>query len=105
MNERHAILRVAPGFALSPGPYAAADDGTILDAASRPFCVMGSPEDDLSEQDIANGAAVLVLPRLVHLAQLVAARALTPAGGVERAREILTLAGVDPDAPIDWSVA
>jgi hypothetical protein len=97
MADRYDRLFPADSYTLSPGPYAALGDGTILDADGRTFCVMGAPEDELAEQDIANGAAVLALPELIDLARLVAARALTQSkASADRAREILRKAGVKP---------
>ena len=61
---RHTLQNPPFGVMLSPGDYAVSDDGTVFDADGRVFCVLGHPEEPFTEQDLANGAAVLALPHL-----------------------------------------
>ncbi len=60
-------LTPEPGAALSPGPWTCTDDGTILDALGRPVCVLGAPFAEVTEQEITNGAAIMLLPGLLDL--------------------------------------
>jgi hypothetical protein len=62
-----------PGVAMSHAPWHTADDGTIIAGDGKAVCVLGVPEDDLTEQDIANGAAILALPKLIAAATKVLA--------------------------------
>jgi hypothetical protein len=59
-------LKPTPGLKLSPGPYRALDDGTILAADGHVVCVLGCPEEGLTEQDVTNAAVLLVLPELIE---------------------------------------
>lgn len=72
MSERHPILRPALGARLSPGPWEATGDGTVIARDGHVVCVMGHPEEDLGEQEITNGAAILALPDLIAAAKRLA---------------------------------
>lgn len=50
---------------ISPAPWRLTDDGTVLAADDTVVCVLGSPNDDLTDQDLANGEAILALPDLI----------------------------------------
>lgn len=62
-------VRAAPGSGHSFAPWRCRDDGTIVAADEHIVCVLGCPEEDLTEVDVANGALLLAAPAL-----LVAAR-------------------------------
>lgn len=64
----NAPAKVAPlaKLTLSPGPYRLTEDGTVLDADGTVFCVLGHPEDPLTEQDRANGAAIIAIPAMLQ---------------------------------------
>lgn len=65
-DELRERLEPLPGLTLAAGPFKVLEDGTILDRLGQPICVLGRPEEPLSEHDIANGAAILALPELIQ---------------------------------------
>lgn len=65
MSSLRQTLQPEPGAELSPAPWSTEDDGTIVAADGHVVCVLGCPEDDLQEQDVTNGAAILALPDLL----------------------------------------
>jgi hypothetical protein len=71
MAGKYAGLKPKPGARLSAAPWYAADDGTIIAANGKAVCVLGVPDDDMSEQDITNGAAILALPKMLRALELI----------------------------------
>jgi hypothetical protein len=68
---KYALLKPACGARVSAGPWYVADDGTIIAANGKAVCVLGVPEDDLAEQDITNGAAILAVPKMLAALKLI----------------------------------
>lgn len=67
LDLAHTIpLSPVPGSTISEGLWACRGDGTIVAADGRAVCVLGYPDDDLEEQDVTNGAAILALPQLLR---------------------------------------
>lgn len=56
-----AKLIPAPGATVSPGPWRITDDGTVIAADDKVVCVLGHPDEALTEQDVVNGMAILAI--------------------------------------------
>ena len=71
----NTAIRAPAHLAPSPGPWRITDDGTVLAADHTVICVMGRPMGPISEQEIANIAALLATPALHQALKWIEARA------------------------------
>jgi len=94
IQEEFMALRPFPGSAPSPGPWQARGDGTIVAADGQTVCVLGCPDEEIEEQDVTNGAAILALPQLLS--------ALRRLRGV---RPVDWSDGDDPELQLAWQEA
>lgn len=66
---RFIALIPRPGSKPSGPPWRSRGDGTIF-ARRKVVCVLGHPDEELTEQDITNGALILAAPALLAAARL-----------------------------------
>lgn len=88
-----------PGVTLSPGPWRTRDDGTVIARDGSVVCMLGAPEEDLADQDAANGAAILALPDLIAALAKLNQMART-SGGTAGADPLLIRACADAEASL-----
>lgn len=68
-GPRYSDLQAAPGVRPRSTPWRVADDGTIFAADGEAVCVLGHPEQDLTEEDVVQGALILRAPDLLAVAK------------------------------------
>lgn len=68
-GPRYSDLVAAPGVRARSTPWRVADNGTVMAADGEVVCVLGHPEQDLTEEDVVQGALILQAPQLLGLAQ------------------------------------
>lgn len=64
-------LQAAPGVRPRSTPWRVADDGTVLAADGEVVCVLGHPENDLTEEDVVHGALILAAPMMLEILKAV----------------------------------
>ncbi|CAN5612321.1 hypothetical protein BH10PSE5_BH10PSE5_01520 [soil metagenome] len=64
-GPRYSDLQAAPGVRPGSTPWRVADDGTVFAADGEVVCVLGHPEQDLTEEDVVHGALILRSPEML----------------------------------------
>lgn len=80
-----------PDLSRSPAPWSATDDGTVVDRDGRHVCVLGSPFEELEEQDVTNGVLIVLAPQLVRAAAALLALVQADRPGCEAVEEMADL--------------